>query len=257
MRKTKVFFEDKIKKLEKYKPRTEDNINDKDNVLKNAQNLYDGREMIINAFKNKLFSLYSGNYYEEFKEESSESEGKDISSRVATAPSPRSSLDSSRSSSPIINEGIDPKIVKHYFGFNSLNEIYKFLNENSVDKVSNATAINQALANLKTYIKKLSKERKQTAQLKLLANSVNKIPYDAIANAFIKLYNDANNEQQGQGLKILTRQQMITRLPILLARLKAENNSQKLKNEIKEIVYSLYRPRNLSKTIYNHLISTI
>ena len=90
-----------------------------------------------------------------------------------------------------------------------------------------------------------------------MANSVNKIPYDAIANAFNKLYNDANNEQQGQGLKILTRQQMITRLPILLARLKAENNSQKLKNEIKEIVYSLYRPRNLSKTIYNHLISAI
>ena len=35
---------------------------------------YDGREMIINAFENKLFPFYSGNYYEEFKEESSESE---------------------------------------------------------------------------------------------------------------------------------------------------------------------------------------
>ena len=123
--------------------------------------------MIINAFKNKLFPLYSGNYYEEFKEESSESEGEDKSPRGAIAASPRSSLDSSRSSSPINNEGIDPKIIKRYFGFNSLNEIYRFLNEDSVDKASfNVATINQALTNLKTHIKKLSEEGNQTAQLK-------------------------------------------------------------------------------------------
>ena len=39
--------------------------------------------------------------------------------------------------------------------------------------------------------------------------------------------------QSGKGLKILTPQQMFTRLPILLAQIKAENNSQKLKNEIR------------------------
>ena len=50
---------------------------------------------------------------------------------------------------------------------------------------------------------------------------------------------------------------MITRLPILLAQLKAGINSQKLKNEIRQIVYSLYRSKNLLKTIYNHLVSTI
>ena len=50
---------------------------------------------------------------------------------------------------------------------------------------------------------------------------------------------------------------MITRLPILLAQLKAGDHSQKRKSEIRQIVYSLYRSKNLSKTIYNHLISTI
>ena len=49
---------------------------------------------------------------------------------------------------------------------------------------------------------------------------------------------------------------MIARLLILLAEKKAGNNSQKLKNEIRQIVYSLYRSKNLSKTIYNHLINT-
>ena len=47
--------------------------------------------------------------------------------------------------------------------------------------------------------------------------------------------------QGGTGLKILTPKQMITRLPTLLAQLKAGNNSEKLKNEIRQIAYLLYR----------------
>ena len=50
---------------------------------------------------------------------------------------------------------------------------------------------------------------------------------------------------------------MITRLPISLAQLEAGNNSQKLKNEMRQLLYHLYRSKNLSKTIYNSLISTI
>ena len=61
----------------------------------------------------------------------------------------------------------------------------------------------------------------------------------------------------GKGLKIMTPSQLITRLPILLAHVKAGNNSQKLKNEIRQIICSLYRSKNLSKTVYNHLINSI
>ena len=50
---------------------------------------------------------------------------------------------------------------------------------------------------------------------------------------------------------------MITRSPILLAQLKGANNSQKLKNEIRQLLYSLYRSKKLSKTIYNSLMNTI
>ena len=64
-------------------------------------------------------------------------------------------------------------------------------------------------------------------------------------------------EQPGQGLKMLTPDQMISRLPITLAQLKAGNNSQKLINEIRQLLYSLYRSKKLTKTIYNHLISAI
>ena len=50
---------------------------------------------------------------------------------------------------------------------------------------------------------------------------------------------------------------MITRLPILLAQKQAGNNSQKLNNEIRQINYSLYRSKNLSTAVYNHLINSM
>ena len=61
----------------------------------------------------------------------------------------------------------------------------------------------------------------------------------------------------GFGLKIMTSSQLITRFPILLAQRQAGNNSNKLKNELRQIIYSSYRSKNLSKTLYNHLINSI
>ena len=50
---------------------------------------------------------------------------------------------------------------------------------------------------------------------------------------------------------------MLSRLPISLPQLKAGNNSEKFKNEIKQLLYSLYRSKKLNKTVYNNLINTI
>ena len=63
--------------------------------------------------------------------------------------------------------------------------------------------------------------------------------------------------QEGLGFKILTPNQMLTRLPISLAQLKAGNNSEKIKNEIRQLLYSLYRSQNLAKQIYKSLIDII
>ena len=56
----------------------------------------------------------------------------------------------------------------------------------------------------------------------------------------------------GVGLKILTNKQMLNRLPILLAQIQAGNNSSKLKNEQRQILYSLYRSKVLTKTVHNN-----
>ena len=65
------------------------------------------------------------------------------------------------------------------------------------------------------------------------------------------------SKAKGVDLKILTDKQMLNRLPILLAQIQAGNNSIKLKNEIRQILYLLYRSKVLTKTVYNNLIESI
>ena len=63
--------------------------------------------------------------------------------------------------------------------------------------------------------------------------------------------------QEGKGLKFLTPSQMLYRLPTSLPQLKAGNNSEKLKNEIRQILYSLYRSKKLTKNVYKSLVDII
>ena len=79
---------------------------------------------------------------------------------------------------------------------------------------------------------------------------------------YIEMLSDANydakqNETKGKGLKILTPKQMLQRLPIALAQVKAGNNSENLLNEIRQIVYSLYQSTQITKEAYNTIIKFI
>ena len=66
-----------------------------------------------------------------------------------------------------------------------------------------------------------------------------------------------NKIQSEQGLKVLTPIQMLSRLPISLAQLKAGSSSEKLKNKIRQLLYSLYRSKKLTKQLYKSLIDII
>ena len=63
--------------------------------------------------------------------------------------------------------------------------------------------------------------------------------------------------QEGTGRKVLTPKQMLQRLLIALAQIKAGNNSESLLNEIMQIVYSLYRSKEITKKVYNNIIKSI
>ena len=112
-------------------------------------------------------------------------------------------------------------------------------------------------------IKQGNQEKRSERQQETMGNVENL--YNA-RQEVIKMYNDyANNmsrniyesKQKGTGVKILTPNQMLKRLPIALAEIKAGNNSESLLNEIRQIVYSLYRSKEITKKVYNNIIKSI
>ena len=71
-------------------------------------------------------------------------------------------------------------------------------------------------------------------------------------------FNKEIQKQRGLGLKILTPdQQMLSRWPITIAQLNAGDNSEKLKNEIRQLLYSLYISKKLTKNVYKNLIDIV
>ena len=70
-------------------------------------------------------------------------------------------------------------------------------------------------------------------------------------------YDAKQNKTKWTGLKILTPKQMLQRLPIALAQVKAGNNSESLLNEIGQIVYFLYQSKQITKKICNNIIKSI
>ena len=70
-------------------------------------------------------------------------------------------------------------------------------------------------------------------------------------------YDAKRNKTERTGLKILSPKQMLQRLPIALAQVKAGNNSESLLNEIRQIVYSLYQSKQITKKVYNNIIKSI
>ena len=125
-----------------------------------------------------------------------------------------------------------------------IKELYETKNRKKNNELVNV--IKSRLSDLKDEIKEMSEDEKEIEK----PDQILKIAEEIL---------DFNNKQNqlGKGLKILTPRQMLSRLPISLAQLKAGNNSEKLKNEIRQILYSLYRSQKLTKEIYKSLIDII
>ena len=95
-------------------------------------------------------------------------------------------------------------------------------------------------------------------KLKKMSEDEKEIEQPDIILKIVKEILDFNKQIQiGKGLKILTPDQMLSRLPITLAQLNAGNNSEKIKNKIRQSFYSFYRSKKLTKQIYKNLINSI
>ena len=123
-----------------------------------------------------------------------------------------------------------------------LKSLYK-VNTNQNNELVNA--INSGLKDLKEKTEVMSEEERKIEKPDKIVKIVREILKFNI------------QKQEGQGIKILTPSQMLSRLPISLAQLEAGNNSEKLKNEIRQLLYSLYRSKNITKQVYNNLMKPI
>ena len=79
---------------------------------------------------------------------------------------------------------------------------------------------------------------------------------------YIEMLSNANydakqNETSRTGLKVLTPKQVLQRLPIALAQVKAGNNSESLLNKIRQIFHSLYQSKQITKKVYNNIIKSM
>ena len=99
-------------------------------------------------------------------------------------------------------------------------------------------AIKKMLDKMKKCIKRFSEDKKSIIK-----------ENEKIINMVERILHFNQLEQQASGLKILTPNQMLSRLPVSSAQLNARNNSEKLKNEIRELLYSLYRSKKPTKQL--------
>ena len=148
------------------------------------------------------------------------------------------------------------------FDFGSLKDPIAFLNDIKKGKISLQKAKNKQ-QNYRNYLNIIRRGNKNNNQRKTLANVNIRFSARDMAIKFIEDYGSTILEakkiakQGGEGLKILTPNQMLKRLPIALAQVKAGNNSESLLNEIRQIAYSLYRSKEITKKVYNNIIKSI
>ena len=223
-------FNSIVGNLNNYSPKAQKYIEAKNSLLNNVKNFYKRREKIIEDFKEGIFLLKSDDEQQQTSKKP-----------IKTDANPFNELINKKET------GINKELFKKHFNFqrpsSMLKDLYQINDREKNNKL--VSVINSGLKDLKKGIEEMSKEERE-----------NKKP-DKIVEIVEEILKFNKQNQEGKGLKTLTENQMLSRLPITLAQLKAGNNSEKLKNEIRQLLYSLYRSKNMTKQVYNNLIKYI
>ena len=240
-------FHKKFTRFKVVAPRTKDKKILKNKVLSNARNLY-----------NDLYYIYKDKYNKEINSLNTENIKKlDYKKLRLTDDYQYSSEEEQKETKTDMNKyskyiakeetDINEELFMKHFYFQRPSDMLKNLNQiNDIEKNNKLVdAIITGLKDLKEKIKEMPEEGKE-----------NEKP-DKILKIVREILQFNKEKQQGQGIKILTPSQKLSRLPISLAQLEAGNNSEKLKNEVRQLLYSLYRSKNITKQVYNNLMKPI
>ena len=232
-------FHKKFTRFKVVAPRTKDKKILKNKVLSNARNLY-----------NDLYYIYKDKYNKEINSLNTENIKKlDYKKLRLTDDYQYSSEEEQKETKTDMNKyskyiakeetDINEELFMKHFYFQRPSDMLKNLNQiNDIEKNNKLVeAIITGLKDLKEKIKEMPEEGKE-----------NEKP-DKILKIVREILQFNKEKQEGQGIKMLTPSQMLSRLPISLAQLEAGNNSEKLKNEIRQLLYSLYRSKNITKQV--------
>ena len=157
------------------------------------------------------------------------------------------------------SEYVGPTEDVNFYEYKNSKELFNAIRDNKI-------GFTEAKNKQNDFLNKLTniKIGRKTLEQEKIINNLERfyVSRQEVINFFrdyTEMFSDANyrakqNETKGTGLKILTPKQMLQRLPIALAQVKAGNNSENLLNEIRKIVYSLYQSKEITKKVYNNLI---
>ena len=142
---------------------------------------------------------------------------------------------------------INNTLFNYYFDYSNPEIMFKKLRDASDQKNKNMVeSIKKKLTKMKNIVKNVPKEK------------VSRVEENEKIIDIVEGILELNREKKsGKGLKISMPNQMLSRLPITLAQLKEGNNSEKLENKIRQLLYSLYRSKRLTKQLYKSLIDII
>ena len=223
-------FNSIVGNLNNYSPKAQKYIEAKNSLLNNVKNFYKRREKIIEDFKEGIFLLKSD-------DEQQQTSKKPIKTDA-------------NAFNKLINKketDINKELFKKHFNFqrpsSMLKDLYQINDREKNNKL--VSVINSGLKDFKKEIEEMSKEEREIEKP------------DKIVDIVEKILKFNKQIQQRKGSKILTPNQTLSRLPISLAQIKAGNNSENLKNEIRQLLYSLYCSKKMTKQVYNNLIKYI
>ena len=197
--------------------------------------MFHAREDIIGFFEKGIFP-FKGNVFKT-KEEKLEETKEELTTNTVTFIEKNS-------------KDINNDLFQTYFNFLAPIDLATKLFKTK-DKKKNSELVKE----IKNRWSKLKDETKKMSEEEIKNEKPNQIL--EIINKIVDFDKEIQKEKEGSGLKILTPNQMLSRLPISLAQLKVGNNSEKLKNKIRQLLYSLYRSKKLTKQLYKSLIDII
>ena len=218
-----------------YFPRDQQDIQAKNKLLQKAKKICKGREKIIERFKNGIFTFGCDDDDSRFKHD----DENDIRNRNGLIDHKKLNrlIDLKRRT-------INYKLFTECFSYQNLTSMLKDLNSTkNTEVIKIQVALTKSvLTNFKNKIKNMFENEIKFEQPNERVHIVEKI---------------LEFNKQGGRLKLLMPFQMLSRLLIFLAQLNTGNNSEKLKNEIRQLLYSLYRSKKLRKNIYKSLVDII